>query len=64
MFVTTEGDFQTPEDVLLLTMEFEQLSGIHFEDQSPSLSPEETRGPGLGGRGAGREKGPPMVQVR
>lgn len=71
VFVTTESDFQTPEEVLLLSMEFQQLAGIHFEDQTPleetQTQQTQTRA-GQGGRTHGvigaRIKGPPVMQVR
>jgi len=55
--VSTESDFQSPGDVCLLSIEYDSIIGIHFEDTTPS---EETSL--MKGR-CDDDKGPPMMQV-
>lgn len=58
MFVTTEGDFKSSGGVTLLTMEYEDIIGIHFEDRTPY---EETACK-IAAQTSDK-KGPPMMQV-
>lgn len=55
VFVTIEGNFQTPESITLLTMEYDNIAGVHFEDSEKTS---------MGVTSEVKIQGPPVMQVK